>query len=155
MKIYEMEAGFHTIAAVVAVAEHSIDRRFAEGRPDELDREQLMEYVKKIREKIVEQNMEKPEIPGSYPYKERGGSGMAPAPDKECVNCGKCAEQCPVQAIDTVNPQKVDREACISCMRCVSVCPHFARKVNADVLTAVSQMLEKVCSVRKECELFL
>lgn len=149
------EAGFHTIAAVSAIAEHSIARRFAKGRPDRQDQEQLLEFTKKIREKIAGQGMEKPEIPGNHPYKKPGNFGMVPKPNKACVNCGICARQCPVQVIDMANPQKVDSEGCISCMRCVSVCPHSARKLNPAMLAAVNLALKKVCSVRKECELFL
>lgn len=58
-------------------------------------------------------------------------------------------------AIDQANPKKVDDKACISCMRCVSLCPHNARKVNPLMLAAVGAALKKVCSSRKECELFL
>lgn len=60
-----------------------------------------------------------------------------------------------MQAIDKENPKKVDEKACISCMRCISVCPHSARKVNPVMLAAASLMLKKVCSERKDCQLFL
>lgn len=49
----------------------------------------------------------------------------------------------------------MDDKACISCMRCISVCPHNARKANPVMLAAVGVALKKVCSERKECELFL
>ena len=39
-------------------------------------------------------------------------------------------------------------------MRCVSVCPHGARKVNGVMLATVGAMLKKVCSDRKEPELY-
>lgn len=80
---------------------------------------------------------------------------MVPKPGKDCVKCGLCAEKCPVHAIDSHDPKKVDGKTCISCMRCVSVCPHSARKVNGMMLAAVNTMLKKVCSERKECELYL
>ena len=80
---------------------------------------------------------------------------MVPKATKECTNCGGCAAACPVQAIDKENPKKVDEKACISCMRCIAVCSHGARKVNPVMLSAASLMLKKVCSERKECELFL
>ena len=80
---------------------------------------------------------------------------MVPKPTKECINCGVCAAECPAQAIDRENTKKVDEKACISCMRCVSVCPHAARKVSPVMLSAASLMLKKVCSERKDCELFL
>lgn len=45
------DAGFTVISAVAAIAEHSIARQFAAGRPDEADRKILAEYAGKIREK--------------------------------------------------------------------------------------------------------
>lgn len=83
------------------------------------------------------------------------GKTTIPKPTKECTNCGICAAECPVQAIDQENSKKVDEKACISCMRCISVCPQDARKVNPVMLSAASLMLKKVCSERKACELFL
>ncbi|MFR5416537.1 MAG: hypothetical protein ACLTHL_05945 [Collinsella sp.] len=40
-------------------------------------------------------------------------------------------------------------------MRCIAVCPRGARKLDSNKLSAVSQMLSKVCVARKECELFI
>ncbi len=80
---------------------------------------------------------------------------MVPKPTKECSSCGVCAVKCPVQAIDKEDPKKVDEKGCISCMRCISVCPQGARKLNPVMLSAAGLMLKKVCSERKECELFL
>ena len=58
-------------------------------------------------------------------------------------------------AIHPDNPEEVDEKACIFCMRCVSVCSYSARRVDPERLAALSQMLEKVCSTRKDGELFL
>ena len=105
--------------------------------------------------KLSEKDFSEPAIPGNRPYKKAGGAGMVPKPTKECTNCGICAAECPVLAIDQENSKKVDEKACISCMRCISVCPQDARKVNPVMLSAASLMLKKVCSERRECELFL
>ena len=40
-------------------------------------------------------------------------------------------------------------------MRCIAVCPQGARKLNSVMLSAANLMLRKVCSERRECELFL
>lgn len=148
-------AGFRVIAAVAAVAEHSIARQFAAGRPDLKDSQQLSAFVKEIREKISSGNNEEPAIPGNRPYKKAGGIGMVPRPTNNCTRCGMCAKECPVQAIRIDNPKKVDRNVCISCMRCITVCPHSARKVNRIMLSAAGFALKKVCSDRKSCELFI
>ena len=149
------QAGFQVIAAVAAIAEHSIARQFAAGRPDAQDIAQLSNFAKQIQHKLSEADASEPTIPGNRPYKKAGGVSMVPKATKECTNCGACAAACPVQAIDKENPKKVDEKACISCMRCIAVCPHGARKVNPVMLSAASLMLKKACSERKECELFL
>lgn len=149
------QAGFQVIAAVAAVAEHSIVRQFAAGRPDDQDAAQLSDFAKQIQHKLSENNLTEPAIPGNRPYKKAGGAGLVPKPTKECVRCGVCAQACPVQAIDKDDPKKVDDKACISCMRCIAVCPHTARKANPVMLSAVNLMLKKVCSERKDCELYL
>lgn len=149
------QAGFQVIAAIAAVAEHSIVRQFASGRPDRQDRQQLTAFTRQIKDKLSTGVSSEPAIPGNRPYKKSGKAGMIPKPTKECTKCSVCAKQCPVQAIDPENPKKVDEKACISCMRCISVCPHSARKLNPVMLSAAGLMLKKVCSERKECELFL
>ena len=149
------QAGFQVIAAVAAVAEHSIARQFASGRPDAQDAKQLADFAKQIQHKLSENNLTEPTIPGNRPYKKAGSAGLVPKPTKECVRCGVCADACPVQAIDKADPKKVDDKACISCMRCITVCPQGARKVNPVMLAAVGVALKKVCSERKACELFL
>ena len=149
------QAGFQVIAAVAAIAEHSIARQFAACRPDAQDEAQLSDFAKQIQYKLSVSDASKPAIPGNRPYKKTGGAGMVPKATKECTKCGVCAAQCPVQAIDKEEPKKVDEKVCISCMRCVAVCPQGARKLNPVMLSGVSLMLNKVCSERKECELFI
>lgn len=148
-------AGFRVIAAVAAVAEHSIARQFAAGRPDGADCRQLADFAARIRAKQAAGDMAEPAIPGNRPYKKAGGTGLVPKPTGACTGCGTCARSCPVQAIDPHDPKKVDAGACISCMRCVSVCPQKARRVNPVMLAAVGVALKKVCAGRKENELFL
>lgn len=149
------QAGFRVVAAVAAIAEHSIARQFAHGRPDAQDKEQLTVFASRIQAKLSEQNSSEPDLPGNRHYKKAGAVGLVPKPTKKCNRCGVCAEACPVQAIDKNNPKKVDDKACISCMRCVALCPNDARKVNPVLLAAVGLALKKVCSERKDCELFL
>lgn len=146
---------FHVIAAVAAIAEHSIARQFASDRPDMKDEEQLSDFAEQIQNKLSAGNMSPPEIPGNRPYRKAGGTGMIPKPMKGCTDCKVCAKECPVQAIDYENTKKVNEKKCISCMRCISVCPHSVRRLNPVMLSAAGIALKKVCSERKECELFI
>ena len=43
---------------------------------------------------------------------------------EECLSCGSCAEQCPVNAISgTVKqPHVIDTAKCIKCGACVATC---------------------------------
>ncbi len=142
--------GFRVAAAIAAVAEHSIVRKYAAGRPDASDEAQLTYFA----ERILQKDGDIASIPGNRPYKKGGGGGLVPKATKDCVRCGLCAEKCPVQAIDP-ETLAADSKKCISCMRCVKQCPHNARKVNKAMVSAAALALKKACSVRKENQLFL
>ncbi len=142
--------GFRVIAAIAAVAEHSIISKYASGRPDVSDEKQLVSFADKISNKDGDVTF----IPGNRPYKKSGGAPLIPKPDKECVKCGLCAKNCPVNAIESTG-LKADSEKCISCMRCVKRCPHHARKVNSAMVSVAALAIKKACSERKENELFL
>ncbi|WP_455138527.1 4Fe-4S binding protein [Thermophilibacter sp.] len=152
-------AGFSPVAAVAAVAEHSIVREIAAGRPDDADLQELQGFADKIAERVSQlapgEVPSAPSLPGNRPYKKAGGAGMVPKATRSCVNCGTCARLCPVQAIDPSDCRKVDAKRCISCMRCVSVCPHGARSVSKVMLAAAGAALKKACADRKGNELFL
>ncbi|MCI6887659.1 MAG: 4Fe-4S binding protein [Lachnospiraceae bacterium] len=144
------ESGFRIVAAVAAVAEHSIMPQYASGRPDASDKRQLEQFA----EQIAGKEETAVSIPGNRPYKKAGGAGLVLKAGKGCTKCGLCAKNCPVQAIDPVN-FKADSKKCISCMRCVKQCPENARTVNGAMVSIAAQVIKKACSLRKENELFL
>jgi len=142
--------GFQIIAAIAAVAEHSIIPQYATNRPDAADKKQLQSFA----DQILNNAKGNVAVPGNRPYKKAGGVGLVPKPDKGCVKCGICARKCPVEAIDT-RSFKADSKKCISCMRCMKQCPENARQVNGAMVSVAALAIKKACSVRKENELFV
>ena len=151
-----IQAGFHCVAAVAAVAEHSIMRQFASGRPNQKDLEELEQFAHQIKAAIETGTVpDSVHVPGNTPYREYNGVPLKPKAGKNCTGCGLCAEKCPAGAIPSDNPSQTNAKACISCMRCVSICPAQARTLNRLLLAGASQKLKQVCSEPKKNELFL
>ena len=149
-------AGFRVVAAVSAVAEHSIVRSFAAGRPDAQDVAALEKIAAEIADKLAHDDNSVPDVPGNCPYKAAPKGGNVPRADASCVHCGACAEACPTGAIDPLQLETADAARCISCMRCVALCSVGARSIGAEKLAATTAFLEKAgAGVRKEAELYL
>lgn len=148
-------AGFRVVAGVAALAEHSIARKYAAGRPDESDKAVLRDFQARIQAKLDAGDTTAPALPGNRPYKKRGVRSIVPQAGKACTACGRCAVVCPVGAIDIANPKVTDSGKCISCMRCVKLCPVEARTIDPDALAGLEARLAPLCTGRKENELFL
>ncbi len=47
----------------------------------------------------------------------------------DCISCGTCAGECPVEAIhEGENHYEIDADKCMSCGTCASACPTEAIK---------------------------
>lgn len=148
-------AGFSVVAAVAAVTEHSIVRKYAAGRPNESDRQALSDFGAKIREKMTSGDNSRPFIPGNVPSGNVKELGFVPKTGTGCISCGLCAKKCPTGAIDPLNVRNTDKTKCITCMACVASCPTHARQLSGLVTAAASLKLKKDCSKPKENELFI
>ena len=148
------EIGFRVIAAVGAVAEHSIIRKYGKGRPDTDDEKTLRHFGTDILSKAKSDDSTIPQVPGHRPYK-KGGMVPQPKGRRRCNRCGACAKQCPTDAIPLSDPKKVDSTKCISCMKCISVCPTGGRSIAVIMNFLATQGLKKVCATRKANELYL
>ena len=148
--------GFVCVAAVAAVAEHSVLRQFATGRPDADDARELADFARKISAKLDSGVFDKLELAGSHgTYKEFGPIPFKPEASDACDGCGICAKGCPVGAIDKNDPRKTDKDICISCMRCQYICPKHARDLDPAFMAAMAERMAHRLGGRKENHLFL
>lgn len=144
--------GFTPIAAVAGIAEHSVDREIAKGRPDSTDVEVLKQFGDKVIAGMNSAEQLK-QLPGNRPYKGAPTGSNCPQASDACVKCGICKHKCPVDAID--DEMKGNPDKCASCMRCIAVCPVAARALDAATTERIHNYLYTNCRVRKEPELFL
>ena len=148
-------AGFKTIAAISAVAEHSMVRQFAANRPDAQDQMELERFATQIAARNAVGVFKEVKVPGNKPYKEFNGVPAKPMANEDCKKCGKCADQCPVGAIPKDAPNETDKAACITCLRCVAICPAKARDMSPEFKEAITQRLAPLCAERKANTLYI
>lgn len=149
--------GFKPVAAVAAVAEHSLAPEVATGRPDDSDRELLAAFGKKIMESCAAGHT-LAKAPGEYPaWKSPKGTYFFPVTDLEkCVLCAHCADVCPTGAIPAANPASTAIDDCIVCGACAKYCPEDARVMgNQETRDNFRPHLLTAAARRKEAELFL
>ena len=144
--------GFQVIAAAAFIAEHSIVRSIATGRPDGSDEALCRQFAADVMAKA--DDAATVQVPGNIPYKELKPSAFHPAASANCVKCGVCAQQCPVDAIPLDDPGQTNNDLCINCMRCVQVCPQQCRALPDAFLTMITQMLNQNASGYKRPVIF-
>ena len=145
--------GFKCIAGIKAVANHSIFRDFAKGRPDADDEIELKQFALEIKNNL--DTLEECNVPGNRPYKVVNGNPFKPTANSDCNECGLCAKSCPVHAIDFTDLKNVNKEVCISCMHCISICPTNARQLNKLAVETAQFTMKSKFEGRKENKLYL
>ena len=145
--------GFRVIAAAAFIAEHSMARSIAAGRPDAEDQALCRQFAADVMAKT--EDAPSVQVPGNTPYKALKPSAFHPAADENCIRCGVCARQCPVGAIPMENPSETRNDLCINCMRCVEVCPESSRALPDAFRTMITQMLNQNAAGYKKPAIFL
>lgn len=145
--------GFRVIAAAAFIAEHSIVRSIASGRPDAEDEAICRQFAADVMAKA--DNAAPIQVPGNIPYKELKPSAFHPVASESCIKCGACVQQCLMGAIPLDDPSQTNNELCINCMRCVEVCPQQCRALPDSFLNMITQMLNQNAAGYKKPVVFL
>lgn len=153
------ESGFRVVGAAAFIAEHSIVRRVAVGRPDAVDKQIAVDFGRAVLSKLAQPSENwgaEPTVPGNKPYRERPVMPVAPQANDDCGHCGSCASMCPVGAIPLDDPQTTDAETCILCMRCIEICPCDARALPEALLKGMGERLAQCGALTpKQPEIYL
>lgn len=160
------QSGFHTVAAGAFVGQHAMTDELGYGRPGWSDQFEMKGFVGKAALKIrglteIPNPIQVPGDPDAPYYVPKGTNGEAvnflkakPKTNlKKCTNCGACARQCPMGAIDLKNVSNVPG-TCIKCQRCVRKCTKNAKYFDDPALLDHVAMLEREFTDSKDNEVF-
>ena len=149
--------GYRPIAAGEFVAQHSMATSIAEHRPNQEDLQQAEGFGKQIVNLVQSLNVQDQLslLLPSAPIEEHEKVVFAPSAGDKCVECGRCADRCPVGAIPAEHPNQTDKNICISCMRCIFVCPVQARKIGMLQKQMLTRKLTKLCDENKPNQTWL
>lgn len=146
--------GFKPIAAGAFIGEHSYTPKIATDRPDGQDLDKCRSFAKDISALEDYKNLYL-EVKGNRPYKKRPSfEPIGPTVHNNCISCGQCVSNCPVNALTLNDKIVVDEDKCIRCHSCVRVCPTKAIRFD-NRINPIKQWLEENFSTRREPEVFI
>ena len=163
LKNIVVKCGGIPVSCAAYIGEHSFSNAetpVAKGRPDEDDLNHAEAFGQKIREKLQSissvSQLSDVHVPGTYPY--RGDSKLWVvdfiAVGDHCVQCGACAEACPVGAIDLHDSAMIKKEKCITCCACIKRCPQKARTMKPSSVKDAAKRLNALYKEWKAPEWF-
>ncbi len=164
LKDLAIEAGFKPVAGGAFIGEHSFANDttpIANGRPDTEDLKKAREFGKLIWKKLRDiqalDDMSPLQVPGNFPYRERGKPSKTSPITQEtlCTMCETCATVCPTAAITVNDKVMTDPNPCILCCACVKNCPTQARVMEEPRIKQAAKWLNTNFSQRKEPEVYV
>ncbi len=159
LKNESLEHGFVPVAAGAFAAHHCMATALAQGRPGADDLAQARALGEKAaalaagRDSLEGLDLA---VKGSFPYTPGSDLPVGPGTDRtKCTRCGLCQANCPVLAIDPLDPGEIDGWRCLFCARCIHNCPTGAKAITLPPMREKLTILENMMAAPKENELFL
>ena len=162
--------GFHPVAGAAFSCQHSFSLTQGAGRPDISDLTIAAGFADQVYHKVealpsaeacpplfVKGN---DPVGPYYTPRDRHGNPINILPVKPktkdtCTQCGRCAKECPLEAIDPADAHNIVGK-CMKCNRCVRHCPKHAKYFDdPNYLYHKTELDEQYTWPRKEPELFL
>ena len=162
--------GFHPVAGAAFSCQHSFSLTQGAGRPDISDLTIATGFADQVYHKVealpsaeacpplfVKGN---DPVGPYYTPRDRHGNPINILPVKPktkdtCTQCGRCAKECPLEAIDPADAHNIVGK-CMKCNRCVRRCPKGAKYFDdPNYLYHKTELEEQYTWPRKEPELFL
>ena len=156
--------GFQIAAGAAFAGRHAFSDKVGQGRPDEEDRAQILDFAALAAQKLAGASLpllevDRSEIGPYYtPLKEDGTPAKflkaKPLTRWElCSRCGACARACPLGSIDKETMEAVG--LCIKCQACVRRCTRRAKYFEDGDFLSHLAMLEQNYTRRAENTILL